>query len=294
MDQLGVNLACYTYSQIIEKEFGRIEVCLGRSKTYEAYYQEIMATIQAANERKIPLSVHLPVVFTEAFSYDYLDAFYLDANPSMRQVSFDLLEKNLQWASQFDLDYVVIHFSGRYEEREPIAIFQKRLKESLTKINHLAEVYHIKILLEYFGVNINFYLPEQWIKAIRSYKGLGLLIDTGHFYFASVIRSFDFMDQLKTVLPFADAFHLWTTFGTGAYHTCQAYQKYHHIVPNLNQKSFDGWIYNTKEVVDCLIETGKPMIIEASSLYEDIHYYEDSIFSLKAYINQRKYKIIND
>ncbi len=275
---LGINTVHVDVDQLDDIGLGRIEMCLGRHGTYEERTAKMGRDIAHAKERGIPFSIHLPIVIPHDFEDDYLDVFFLDENKSRREMSFRMLEANLIEASKLQPDYCVLHFAGVYRAyATPFDDFEQVLGEALSRINSLAERHQVKVLLEYMGSNCKFFEYEQWIEKIAPYAMLGILTDTGHLYFSSLIHGFDYMQALNALASSSDAFHLWTTKGRGAYGDSQYYRDYHHIIPHKGQVLSDNWAFDSEHVIKRIAQERKPMIIEASTVYEGMSYFYEGI-----------------
>lgn len=281
---LGTNMAFFNIEEIETLKLGRVEVCQGRSRPYAENIPNIEHTLIKANEKGIPISVHLPIYIPLDYPWDFLDAYYLDKDLEKCNYAFNFLEDNLKRLSQFNIDYFVLHFTGVYAEIEPVDVFKNRLIERLNRLNQLALKYDVNINCEYFGSNVNFYDVFDWVEVFKPYVKLGIVLDVTHYYFSSKWRGFDFMENLKYLSQHANAFHLWTTYGQGVYQQAEGYIKYHHIVPNLAQTEKDGWAFNTEEVFKVFLDADKPTIIEASPHYGGKKYYLDSIKQLRDFI----------
>jgi len=282
--QLGINTIHVDVTKL--KEFGleRAEVCLGRRDTYEESLKKANSEIKYLEKNKIVYSIHLPIYLYDWFSWDYLDAFFLDSNPEKREISFKLLDENLYELSNYNPDYFVLHFPGVYLKKyESEQNFNKILFDSLERINSLAEKYDKKILLEYFGSNTMFWDYKKWTEIIPNYKNLGILTDTGHLYYSSIINKFDFLDGLKILAEASEGFHLWTTKGNKAYGENEYYKKYHHIILNPEQKKDDDWAFDSGLVYKFISSKNRPMIIEASPYYGSDSYFFESIKKLVSF-----------
>lgn len=265
--------------------FDCFEVCLGRGTVYEDRLRQVEGDMMRADALNIPMSVHLPVYLPAQYPYDYLDAYFLDNDEEKRVQSMTLLEENLERLSQHKVSYMVLHFPGVY----PIAyveedIFNGRLESCLGAMNALAHQYQTKILLEYFGSNGMFYEPKQWVERLKPYKHLGLLMDTGHLWFASRLRGFSFEAALECLIPHAEAFHLWTCRGEGVYGDNECYKQYHHILPEFSHQIKQGWAFELAPLLLKLKETGKPIIIEASPTYGGTEHFLNGIQVIKEYM----------
>lgn len=277
---LGANTVHFNIEKLNDFGLNRVEVCLGRSFDFDWHRKKVIREMQSANLLGVPLSVHLPIYLPISFRGDYLDAFFLDESEEMREMSFEMLELNLDKLKKYKIDYFVIHFPGVVTEEENPGTFYEKLHSSLFRINKLAEEYNVTILLEYFGSNINFRMPSDWIDEIGKYPSLGILVDLGHLYFASLQCEFDFSEALEQFLPVAKAYHLWTTNGKSAYGENSNYLKYKHIVPHVDQMVENGWAYDVEKIISLIADTGRPSIIEAAPIYNGNSYYEEGVRSV--------------
>jgi sugar phosphate isomerase/epimerase len=281
---LGTNMAFFNLETIEQMALQRIEVCQGRHRPYRENVPVIEANMRDAIAKGIPVSVHLPIYIPDDYPWDFLDAYYLDQDPQKAERAFAVLEDNLKMLQRYDVAYCVLHFAGVYEEQEAPETFEARLRKACGRLNALAKTYRLKILVEYFGSNINFFDVEDWINCFKPYESIGILLDVCHFYFAAKWRVFDFEANLRALASRAEAFHLWTTYGDGVYQEAEGYVKFHHIVPNIKQTVAEGWAFDTASVLEVLAKTGKPMIIEASPHYLSYDYYIESIKDIQKFI----------
>jgi sugar phosphate isomerase/epimerase len=231
----------------------------------------------------IKYSIHLPLYVFDWYNHDYLSAFFINKDKVLREKSFRLLKENLRKLQFKKVEYYVIHFPGVNHKDREFDEFEEVLEDSLDRVNQLAKQYNVKILLEYFGSNILFNDYNEWIIRIRKYFNLGILVDTGHLYFASKLVGFEFEESFNVLKKAAFAFHFWTVKGSEYYLNNEYYKKYHHIVPNLNQEKKDDWAFNTKDIFNQMIKENKPIIIEASNYYKGDIYYRESLKGLIEY-----------
>lgn len=278
---LGINIVNLEIEKVVQLGLERVELCLGKEKQYADKLKEFNMSVYKAEELELPYSIHLPVYIENWYPYDLFSAFFIDEDKNKRELSFKLLELNLEKLKGSNPEYLVLHFPGISEKSMDSHLFPEILKESLTRVNNLAKIYEVNIYLEYFGSNKNFCDYNQWISTIEEYENLGILTDTGHLYFASIICGFDFMDALRTLAPSSRAFHLWTTKGDKAYCECECYKAYHHIGPHIKQQRKDGWAFNTEEVIEIIAKENKPVIIEPSIKYRGREYLLEGIESIK-------------
>lgn len=281
---LGINTVHTSINQANRMGFKHVEVCLGRTHGYRQANRHALAQLKRASTLGLDISVHLPLFIFEWYPFDYLSAFFLDRNVKRRELSFRLLEENLKRLNDYPVKYYVLHFPGVNHHRQ-IDNFQQLLCGSLYRINKLAEKYQVKIYLEYFGSNHLFYEYKNWIDQLNSYSNVELLLDTGHLYFASEIHQFSYTEAFYNLSQVAEAFHFWTVRAGGFYKNNSSYKKYHHIVPNLDQRCEEGWAFTTEEIFRQMKARQKPIIIEASDLYRGREYYTKSIKELLMYNN---------
>ncbi len=280
---LGINIVNLEIEEAVELRLERIEICLGKEDKYRDKLKEFDKMVHKAEELGLPYSIHLPVYTESWYPYDLFSAFFIDEDKNKRELSFRLLEFNLDKLKHLNSEYFVLHFPGISKTTMDRNLFTEILKESLTRVNNLAKTYGVKIYLEYFGSNKNFCDFNQWISIIQEYENLGILTDTGHLYFSSIINGFDFLDALRTLAKNSSAFHLWTTKGEKAYCECQYYKEYHHIGPHIQQKRNSGWAFDTEEVIKIIAKENKPVIIEPSIKYKGKEYLLEGIKSIKKY-----------
>jgi len=281
INNLGINTVHVDVNKLKELGLRRMEMCLGRLGSYQDRLKKMENDITRAKQENIPFSIHLPMYIDEGFKGDYLDVFFLDPDPIQREISYKLLEDNLIKMQHIQPDYCVLHFSGVYRKiRGPFDKFEQVLNQAFERINALATQYDVKILIEYMGSNIRFSDYNDWILKTAPLSHVGLLTDTGHLYFASLIHHFDYMKALDKLSSASDAFHLWTTKGDGAYNDSEYYQKYHHIIPHIEQVRLEDWAFDTETVFRRVARENKPMIIEASTAYKGRNYFYDGIASI--------------
>ena len=278
---IGLNTVHIGIDELLELGIKRIEICLGRQGTYEQRLNKILNEIRIAEREKLNYSIHLPVYLNDWYDHDYLDAFFLDADEEMREISFRLLEENLQGLEALNNEYYVLHFSGIYRDSFDLEGFDERLGDALERTNQLAERYGKKIFLEYFGGNYGFNDIDQWIEEINKYDHLEILTDTGHLYFSSKINGFNFEEGLKKLVDHSAAFHLWTIRGEESYQNSEYYRKYHHVIPRFQQHKDDGWAFDVLDVVTDLKASKKPVIIEATNIYKGHDFFKEGIKEIR-------------
>lgn len=281
IEYLGCNSGHLNPEKLREMGYGMIETSLGKHMPYPDMVRKNLSDLREAKQLGMKYSIHLPVFLTEDWlnHYDYYDSFYLDPDPQMREMCFKLLEDNLsRLQKDFSPLYYVIHFPGGYSKQVSYnGAFDQVLSESLNRLEKLAEQYKCQFALEYFGINERFSSPEQWIEAIKPYEHLNILLDTGHLYFTCYKNGYDYDTALHTLAPHCVGFHLWNVFGTGFYSDSESYRQFHHIVPHLEQRREDGWVFDSEKVIGFLATLEKPLIIEAGLAYRGDVYFNEAL-----------------
>lgn len=283
---IGANTVHVTPEKLFDMGFKIAEVCLGLGESYKQRVDKVLKDIKSIESYGNNYSIHLPVYVEDWYTYNFLDAFYIDEDSKKREMSMKLLELNLEKLSNHKTKYFVVHFPGINNKIYQQEKFESYLLEGLEKVNFLAKKYDKYVLLEYFGSNVNFYNPEKWIREIQRYKNIGLLTDTGHLSFSSIKHGFNFYDALEILSSESTAFHIWTTKGKDYYDKSIFYKKYHHIIPRLYQTEEIGWAFDTKRTLDIIKKHKKPIIIEASPIYKGREYYDNGLIELLEYVNK--------
>lgn len=277
---VGVNHVNLSNKEIKNLNIERVEICITQNEEYKESLKTALNTLKFCEENKLAYSIHLPFYIPEWYQEDYLAAFFLSKDNELKEQSFRLLEENLKKLEKMNAEYYVLHFPGVNHSDNKYENFQSTLNESLHRINTLARKHQSKILLEYFGSNILFNDYNKWIKIIKEYSHLGLLLDTGHLYFASKLVPFDFLEAFDTLAKEVDAFHFWTTKGKHYYQNNEYYKTYHHIIPNLDQDENEGWAFDSQSIFNKMLLEKKPIILEASNIYKGHEYLINSIKEL--------------
>lgn len=279
---LGINTV-YIEGKIA-RDYGleRTEICPRKGGTRQERQKKMEDEIYFTDKENHPYSIHLPVYLFDWFKGHDLDAWFLDPQKEKADISLRLLEENLKRLENTGVEYVVTHFSGVYPHAQKTEDFQRRLTKALIKIEEMAKKYNIFVCIEYMGGNRGFWKPKDWIKETKNLSHVGILLDTGHLYFSSILNGFSFEEGFKTLLPIASAFHFWTIKGKKAYGESEAYRKFHHIMPRKDQKLSDGWAFDTETIFLRMAQTRKPIILEASKIYGGEDYFYKGIEEMVA------------
>lgn len=280
MGRLGINAVHLDMKEIEALGLGRVEFVLARGRDYGQMLEDILAGVAEARDRGLSYSIHLPIYLFDWYQDDYLSAYYLDPDESRRALAFRFLEANLERLSGCGASYYILHFPGVYRYIQETGPFQAILEDSLRRLDELAARYGIRLLLEYFGSNFSFWRIDEWIERLAGCPHLGILCDTGHLYFSSVLHGFDFYDALGRLGPHAEAFHLWTTFSGGAYSDSESYRRYHHIAMHTAQKESEGFAFDAQKALELIRMFNRPTIIEASDRYGGREYFIEGIRTL--------------
>lgn len=287
-NKFGVNHVHLDFDEIKSLGLKRIEICITAREPYTQALKSALKMMEFCEKEGITYSIHLPLFIYAGYDEDYLAAFFISSDESKRKKSFKLLKENIHQLKVFNPDFLVLHFPGVTENHDKNHEFSRRLNESLDLINEAAKKVGCKILLEYFGSNVQFSDYKSWVKVLEEYSDLGLLVDIGHLYFASINRGFDFYKALEYLALRGEAFHLWSVYGKKAYQSNAYYQKYHHIVPEIFQDENSGWGFDMKKVLNVIKKANKPAIVEASDLYKGHEHFIESITILQKYFSFSK------
>lgn len=279
--ELGINTFFIDVKESYELGLKRVEIVTSSK-------EKTLSDAEKAYKYSMKYSIHLPVFLPKWFEGGQWDVFFCDLSSEKREMSFTLLEENLDFIKDLNADYSISHFGGivpLLPEKELESYFDI-VEQSISRIQSLSEKYGIKILIEYFGLNKNLYLPSDWIALIEKYNKLGLLVDTGHLYFSCINNSLDLSASLNKLGSHASAFHIWNTKGT------DHYWEYHHVAPNPSQHIKDGWAFSIPSLIKELssYNSNTPLIIEPNVLFGGKEYIVDSIKSMLQILDTNKKK----
>jgi len=237
--------------------------------------EKALSDAEKAYKYSMKYSIHLPVFLPEWFKSGQWDVFFCDSSPEKRELSFNLLEENLNFIKDFDAEYSISHFGGIMPllPEEELESYSEIVNQSISRIETLAQKYGVNLLLEYFGLNKNLYKPEDWVGLVNKRNKLSLLLDTGHLYFSCFHNDLDLQASLKKLAPNATAFHIWNTKGS------DHYWEYHHVAPNPSQNIVDGWAFSIPSLIQELnsYNPSAPLIIEPNVIFGGKEYIIESI-----------------
>lgn len=273
--ELGINTFFIDVKESYDLGLKRVEI-VTPSK------EKALSDAEKAYKYSMKYSMHLPVFLPKWFEGGQWDVFFCDPSKEKREMSFALLEENLAFIKNFDTDYSISHFGGivpLLPEKESESYFDI-VEESISRIQSLSEKYGIKLLIEYFGLNKNLFMPDEWITLVKKYDKLGLLVDTGHLYFSCANNSLDLHESLGKLGPHASAFHIWNTKGT------DHYWEYHHVAPNPSQCTEDGWAFSIPSLIQELsgFNNTASLIIEPNVLFGGKEYIIDSVKNMLKFL----------
>ncbi len=277
--ELGINTFFIDVDEAHQLGLDRVEI-VTQSR------QKALEDIEKASRHSMKYSVHLPVFLPDWYSYGQWDVYFCDTDSEKRELSFKLLEENLEFAAGLGTEYVITHFSGILPQLsdDELDSFNGIAANSASRIESLASKYNVRILLEYFGLNKNLVQPDEWTSLVSGSNNLGLLVDTGHLYFSCINNNLNIDQTLQSLGAQASAFHIWNTKGK------DHYWKYHHVAPHSSQSVNDGWAYTTNTLVESLksINSSAPLIIEPNVLFGGREYILDSIYDMKNILKKLK------
>lgn len=270
--ELGINTFFIDVNEAYNLGLRRVEIVTSSK-------EKALSDAEKASRNSMKYSVHLPVFLPEWYKFGQWDVFFCDTDPEKRKVSLELFEENLDFVKDFDMEYTILHFGGILHELcgQELSQYHHIVEESLAKIESLSLKYNLKILLEYFGLNKNLMLPENWLSLVSGKDSLGLLIDTGHLYFSCLYNNLNTQVTLDQLACNASAFHIWNTMGK------DHYWKYHHVAPHSSQLAEDGWAFSTQELMETLYTANPtaPIIIEPNVLFGGKEYILESISDMQ-------------
>ncbi len=277
--ELGINTFFIDVDEAHQLGLDRVEI-VTQSR------QKALEDTEKARRNSMKYSVHLPVFLPSWYSCGQWDVYFCDTDPKKRELSFRLLEENLEFVAELDAEYVITHFSGILPQLpdDKLDLFSDIAANSASRIESLASKYNVQILLEYFGLNKNLVHPDEWTSLVSGSDNLGLLVDTGHLYFSCINNNLNIDHALQSLGTQASAFHIWNTKDK------DHYWKYHHVAPHSSQSVNDGWAYTTYSLVESLnfINPSAPLIIEPNVLFGGREYILDSIYDMKNILEKLK------
>lgn len=274
--ELGINSFFIEVEESHNLGLKRIEIVTSEK-------EKALLDAEKAARLSMRYSIHLPVFLPEWYQFGQWEVFFCDTDPDKRNISFELLEENLSFIKDLDSEYAILHFGGVLPKlsSQGQECYTDIVNQSISKIESLASKYNIRILLEYFGLNKNFFQPSDWLCHISGRKDIGLLIDTGHLYFSCLYNNLVFKETLEQLACHSSAFHIWNTKGK------DHYWKYHHVAPRSSQLCEEGWAFSTLDVIKALhsANPSAPVIIEPNVLFGGKEYILESISDLQRMIN---------
>jgi len=269
--ELGINTFFIDVKESYDLGLKRVEI-VTTSK------EKALSDAEKAYKYSMKYSMHFPVFLPSWYTAGQWDVFFCDPSAEKREISFTLLEENLEFIKDFDAEYAISHFGGVIPPlpSEELESYSEIVNQSISRIQSLSQKYGIKILIEYFGLNKNLYSPEIWIDLLKSRNNIGLLMDTGHLYFSCVNNNLNLQEALNTLGSHSSAFHIWNTKGT------DHYWEYHHVAPNPSQSIEDGWAFSIPSLIQKLssFNPSAPLIIEPNVLFGGKEYILKSIKSM--------------
>ncbi|MGE5328026.1 MAG: sugar phosphate isomerase/epimerase family protein [Deltaproteobacteria bacterium] len=269
--ELGINTFFIDVKEAYDLGLKRVEI-VTNSK------QKTLSDAEKAYKYSMKYSIHLPVFLPDWYSAGQWDAFFCSPSEEKRDISFNLLEENLDFIKSLNSEYAITHFSGIVPPlaSDQLESYPGLVEQSLSRIQALSQKYGIKILIEYFGLNKNLYSPDVWRNLLKDRSNIGLLMDTGHLYFSCINNNLNLEDALNTLGSHSSAFHIWNTKGT------DHYWEYHHVAPTPIQSIEDGWAFTIPSLVQKLtsFNPSAPLIIEPNVLFGGKEYILESIKSM--------------
>ncbi|MBL1140862.1 MAG: sugar phosphate isomerase/epimerase [Proteobacteria bacterium] len=185
-----------------------------------------------ANKGQKGLSFHAPMPRPAFFPYSGVTCFFLNEEPALRELSFQLLEDTLQHAQAWEADYIVTHLTyGKTDTTDPEKA-TSLAQDSCDRFATLSRKYDVPVNIEFAAYSTAFHEAERFVELVSQYEELGICIDTGHTMFGAQMHQRDYFDDISKLASQARSMHLWNT-------RCDVHD---HIPLHPSQSPQEGWI----------------------------------------------------
>lgn len=200
-------------------------------------FSGLQSTLDAlAREGRERFSFHAPIVRPDYFPYSGVTCFFLSDSPADRELSFRLLDRTLECASEWGAEYVVCHLTYAPADTKDESKAERLAEEAGRRIAEMSRASGIPVDLEFAAYTDSFNRPDVFAQVVRANPELGVCIDIGHAYLGALERGRDYLDDIAALAPAARSMHLWNT--TGPEHT----RRHHHTPLHPCQRPEEGWI----------------------------------------------------
>jgi sugar phosphate isomerase/epimerase len=232
MDKLGFH--CHSMRHF---KGAILDTGLKRGEFYNFPAQEIPLLKKEISRHNISVSIHAPLVRPDWY-YDPPTFTYLcDADRGKRELSLRMIELALNQASDFNTDYVVVHYPHPLDDLDGVeyADLRKIALDSAYQLSKLGDKYKQEIHIEGYGPNP--LLSVDFLKEVFSeFPKLKYCFDTGHLNIDSKEREFDLYGFAEGLAQHVGSIHLWNVSSV------LDFESYRHIPVHPSQKPEDGWV----------------------------------------------------
>jgi len=256
MDKLGFH--CQKLEHIDE---GILSNQLTRGEFYNFPQDEIPKLKEEITEHNISMSIHAPLVKPDWYPYPPTWTFLCDVDKEKKGLGLRMIELALQQASNYDTEYVVVHFPSKVDESNRAGLDELRAitMDSCYLINKLSEQYEIEIHLEGFGPNP--FLNAGFLKGLfGQFPKLRYCFDTGHLNMESKERGLNLYSFASDLAEHIGSVHLWNN------RCVEDYILHRHIPVHPSQKPEEGWI-DIESILKTLWNHVKSVIFESAYDY---------------------------
>jgi len=258
MNKLGFH--CQKLEHIEE---GILSNQLTRGEFYNFSEGEVSRLKKEITRHNISMSIHAPLVRPDWYYDPPTWAFLCDIDNEKRDLNLRMIELALQQASDYDTEYVVVHFPSRVDESNEASLAELRAitMDSCYLISKLSEKYQIEIHIEGFGPNR--FLNAEFLKELfGQFPKLKYCFDTGHLNIESKERGLDLYSFADDLAEHIGSIHLWNNRGV------DDYVSHRHIPVHPSQKPEEGWV-DVESVLKILWPNIKSVIFESSYNYPE-------------------------
>jgi len=269
MDKLGFH--CQRLEHIEE---GVLSNHLKRGELHNFPQDEIPKLKKEIARHNIAMSIHAPLLKPDWYPYPPTWTFLCDIDKQRKELGLRMTELSLQQASDYDTDYVVVHFPSKVDESNGAG--QEELyaitMDSCYQIDKLSEKYGIEVHIEGFGPNP--FLNSEFLTGLfGQFPKLKYCYDTGHLNMESKQRGLDLYAFARDLAEHIGSIHIWNN------RCVDDYIKYRHIPIHPSQKPEEGWV-DIESILKILWPKVKAVIFESAYDYPEAlggHNYKEGV-----------------
>ena len=190
---------------------------------------------ELAAEGRHRFSFHAPVVRPASFPYSGVTCFFLNEDPDLRALSFDLLERTLAEAAALGAEYVVSHLTHGPTDCRDEGRAAGLAADACRRMARLARSHGVPIHIEFAAYSTAFNSAARFVELVTPHPELGICIDVGHTALGAEASGRDPMADIAALAPLCLSMHLWNTKGSA--HTAA----HGHTPLHPSQRPEDGW-----------------------------------------------------